>query len=417
MYAVILVAIMVSALVTMSLFTGCASTVETEPELSPERKAAIQDSLKQVWERKLNIAWSLGYENYKNKMYRDAVGHFWKVVEMDTIGKFPIVYNYLGESYVNMNIPDSAEIAYTMGIEEYPEKAYYHRNLGYILAAQGKNEEAIEQYRQAIKLEENPKPNDYRVLGNLLVTENLTEEAIPIYESLLELEPSDVEAQNVYAQILKSTGDEDRAIEQQEISLQQDPENTRLMFTLGETYFRRGEYKNSVEKFQMYLDKNPTDTFAMEYLGNAQQNLGNFRDAISTYEKLLGIDPDNAKILCEMATCYRELEQFSTARRIARRALAVDPNFGLAHIVIGETYEAAVDNCIASREEQQTKFDDKLVNQLAYEEYQKALNDPRYAVSARRHMNYIKDFIPTKEDRFMHPDLEQARFDCYQWIY
>ncbi len=415
--AVVAVFLLFAGLISSSMLSGCGPTGEEEVTLSPERKKAIQDSLKREWEKKLNIAWSLGYENYKNKMYRDCLKHFWKVAELDTGGRFPLVYNYLGESYVNLNVPDSAEIAYRLGVENYPEKAYYHRNLAYILNAQDQIEEAIEQYQEAIELDPKPKADDYRVLGNLLIRSDRIDEAIPVYQKLIELDPTDPEAQNILAQVFATTGDEEAALQAQEEALQKDPENTKLMYTLGESYFDRGEYQRSIEKFKMYIERNPEDTYALEYLGNAQQNLGKFREAIATYERILSLKPDNKKVLCEMATCYRELGQFPKARRTARQALSIDPDFGLAHIVIGEIYEAAADACISKREKRVSKFDDKLVYQLAYNEYQKAAKDLMYADLARRKMNYIKPEIPTKEDRFMHPNLKQARFDCYQWIY
>ncbi len=415
--ATVLVFLIFGALVTGSMLSSCAPTGEEEVTISPERQKAIQDSLKREWEKRLNIAWSLGYENYKNKMYRDCLKHFWKVAELDTVERFPLVYNYLGESYINLDIPDSARIAYELGVENYPQKAYYHRNLAYILNAQGEIEEAIPQYKKAIELDDKPKADDYRVLGNLLIRSDRIDEAIPVYQKLIELDPSDPEAQNILAQVLKTTGDEDAALEAQESALEKDPDNTKLMYSLGESYFNRGEYQQAIEKFKMYIERFPEDAYALEFLGNAYQNLGKFRDAIATYERILSLKPDNKKVLCEMATSYRELGQYPKARRTARQALNIDPDYGLAHIVIGEIYESAADDCISKREKRVTNIDDKLVYQLAFNEYAKAAQDPMYADLARRKMNYIKPEIPTTEDKFMHPNLTQARLDCYQWIY
>lgn len=414
----IAVAFLLMWVAVATMMTGCATTgVEQKPQISPERQKAIQDSLRKVYEFELNKSWSLGFENYKNKMYKDALRHFWRVAELDTIKRFPTLYRYLGDSYIKLQKPDSAEIVYRIATEKYPDNPFYHRSLGWLLTGKHENDQAIKEYQKAIELDSIPRPDDYRALGNLLVQEDRQEEAIEVYKKLVELEPDNAEAQSVLAQLLQATGQEDEALEAQESALKKDPKNTKLMYSLGEAYFKRSEFQKAVEKFEMYLKYKPEDVFALEYLGNSLQNLGEFRKAIGVYEKILAIQPDNKKAYCEMATCYRELGNFPKARSIVRKALKIDPNYGLAHIVLGEIYEDTADNCINKRAKKIVNFDDKLVYEMAYKEYQKATKDIQFADEARKKMSYVQPDIPTKEDRFMHPNQTKARLDCYKWIY
>lgn len=400
-----------------TLLTSCATTGgQQQQTLSPERQKAIQDSLRKIWDRKLNIAWSTAYEHTKNKLYRQAIPYFWKVVELDTVKRFPDLYTFLGDCYIKLNNPDSAMIVYRMGTEKYPQKSHYHRSLAWLLAGKQKASEAIDEYKKAIAID-STNVSDYKALGNLLVSENRNDEAIEVYHKILQMEPKNAEAQKVYAQLLGTTGDQDAVIEAQEKALKMDPKNTDLMYTLGETYFKMSEFQKSIEKFNLYLQLKPNDTFALEYLGNAKQNLEQYRDAISTYEKIIAIKPDNKKVLCDMATCYKELNQLRKARSIANKALNIDPNYGLAYIVRGEIYEVAVDNCMNKRGAKSTSFDDKLVYKLAYDQYAKATKDIQFADLARRKMNYLQPDIPTKEDYFMHQSQKKAKEACYQWIY
>ena len=414
----VLLAVFALGVSVSALFVGCATTgVPQETKISPERQKAINDSLTKIYEFELNKAWSLGYENYKGNMYKDALPHFWKVVELDTIKKFTSLYRYLGDSYIKLEKPDSAEIVYKMGADYYPDNSFYHRSLGWLLTGKRENAAAIEEYKKAIELEEEPKADDYRSLGNLLVQEDMIDDAIPVYEKLVALEPSNAEAQGVLAQLIRSTGDMDAYLDAQEKTLANDPENTRLMFSLGESYFKRSEFNKAIEKFSMLLSRSPEDTYALEFLGSSQQNLGKFRDAIGTYEKILALQPDNKKIYCEMATCYKELKNLTKARSLVRKAMNIDPAYGLAHIVLGEIYEVTADECVNKRAKKKVSFDDKLVYELAYKEFEKAAKDIQFADLARKKMNYIQQDIPTSEDRFMHPDQKQARLDCYKWLY
>ena len=77
-------------------------------------------------------------------------------------------------------------------------------------------------------------------------------------------------------------------------------------------------------------------------------------------------------------------------------------------------YEACADACARGR---QLKFDDKLVYELAYKEYQKATRDPGYRDLGTRRMEYVRPSIPTKGDRFMHQDQDKSKMDCHKWIY
>lgn len=411
--------ILVGALtIATSMMTGCATTSGgTEDSGLTAAEKARQDSIARAqWDRQLNLNWSLGFENHKNKLYRAAIPYFWKVFELDTVKRFSDLYTFLGDCYMKLNIPDSAQIVYEMGTQKFPEKTHYHRILAWLYANKQENEKAIEEYKKTIELDSD-NLDDYKALGNLLIVENRTDEAIEIYEKIIEMDPNNAEVQNTYAQLLGTTGDEDAVLEAKINASNADPQNTNLLFQIGEMFFKRSEYDKSIEYFDKLLAINPEDAMALEYVGNAQQNLGKFRDAIATYERVLAVRPDHKKVIAEMATCYKELKQLAKARSVANKALAIDPNYGLAYIVRGEIYEVAVDLCLNARGNRKLTFDDKLVYQLAYEEYAKAKNDIQFADLAQRKMNYVQPDIPTKEDRFMHQDQTRARNECYQWIY
>ncbi len=411
-----------------SFMSGCATTGEPgaaeqpaeEEEMSPAELAAQkakQDSLKEVYRRELLIAYSTGTEHNKNQNFRDAIKPLWKAARMDTAAEFPSIYRKLGESYMKLDKPDSALVAYQQALEKYPENAYYWRSVAWLQSAKQNNEEAIEAYYNAI--ENDPgKISDYKNLGRLLVAEDRTGEAINIYKELTELAPNDAEAQNVYAQLLSRTGDQEAVIEAKEKALQANPDDVSLMFDLAQTYYKRGEYEKAIEKYNMLLEKNPEDRDALEYKGNALQYNEQYRRAIETYEKALAIQPDNARVMAEMAACYMELGNFKKAMSVANKAINIDPSYGMSYIVKGDIYVAVADNCIAQREKSKTTYDDKLVYQLAYDQYAKAADtDIQVADLARKKMRSIQPETPTTEDKFLHPDKKKATGECYDWLY
>ncbi len=412
--------LLILAVLVIGVFMNfnCAPTAQqARPMVDVARQKAIQDSIRKVYEYELNKTWSTAFEHYKNKNYESAINPFWKVIELDTIERFKDQkYSLLSDSYIKLNKPDSAQIVLEMGVKKYPGNAYLHRTLAYFLDSRGQTEEAIQEYQKATEIDPS-RPADWKALGNLYIKTNQVELATRAFEKVTELDPTDQDAQKVLSRLYKSTGDAEAAIKRMEEVKRLDPNNAENLFNLGREYFNLEDYNNAVLNLELMLKLKPNDPTAMEFLGNALQNRGDFRRAINVYNEILKLKPDHIKVMCDMATSYRELGQFSTARNYARQALGVDPKFGLARIVIGEIYESAAEKCYTARGKKMPEFDDKLIYDLAYQEYQKATQDPQFRELAERKMNYVNQSRPTKEDLFFHKGQTRPKDPCYDWIY
>lgn len=405
------------ALATSLVFIfGCVPPAGKEgPQINEARQKAVQDSLQRIYDRKMALYASTGFEYYKNKMYRNCIKPLWKIVELDTAQRYKRTITYLSDAYIKLNNADSAQIALEIGTQKFPKNAYLHRNLGYIYGSRGMIEEAISEYEKALAINDTT-ASDWKQVANLYIRNDQQDEAINAYKKVVGLNPKDQEAQKTLSQLYKSTGDADAAIQGMEEVKKLDPQNVENLFSLGKEYFNIEDFDNAIVNFNALLNLKPGDISALSYLGASYSNSGQCNKAIAAYKKAIDIQPDNKKLHTDVATCYKELGKFSTARNYANKALRIDSKFGLANIVRGEIYEAAVEECMADRGKDAPEFDDKLVFELAYKEYKKATNDLQYKDMAAGKMRYVKDFIPKKEDRFFHKHT-QAKLNCYKWIY
>jgi len=395
---------------------GCAPTTQkVSPEVDAARQKAIQDSLQKVYDFELNKAWSTAYEYYKNKTYRSSIKPFWRVIELDTIDRFKEKYSLLSDAYVKLNNPDSAQLVLEKGVKAYPNNAHLHRTLAYFLDGRGLTEDAIREYETATQIDSSV-VTDWKALGNLYIKTDRLDDATRAFEKVVELDPKDQDAQRTLSRLYKSSGNADAAIRRMEEVKKLDPNNTENLYNLGKEYFNNGDYDNAIENFKLLLKLKPEDTSAMEYLGNSLQNKGHYRRAINVYNEIMKLKPDNKKVLCDIATCYKELGQFRTGRNYARRALKIDPKYGLPHIVIAEIYEAQAEKCYTARGKKLPEYDDKLIYDLAYQEYKKAARDLQYKDMAERRASYVKEFRPTKEDKFFYKN-KRPKDPCYDWIY
>jgi len=129
--------------------------------------------------------------------------------------------------------------------------------------------------------------------------------------------------------------------------------------------------------------------------------------------------PNNVEIHVHVAINYLEIGELSNARSSAIEALKYDNNFGKAYFVLGQIYEAAVEQC---RNSGSYKFQDKLVLGEAYRQYTNASKFKEYTNEAELKMQYLKDFLITIEDRFFNKDKKlpngqyQIIENCYKWI-
>ncbi len=375
------------------------------------------EAARKKYEFELLKSWSFGFENYKNKQYDSSKKHFWNVVKLDTINKFGAkTYRYLGNSYLNGGDPDSAQVIFELGAEKYPEYTYLHRMLGYLLSNRGLTEEAVERYKKVVE-QEPESVDDWNQLASLYVKLEQDEDAIAAYDKILAIDPNNMEAQQKKTALISRSGDIDALIAEKEKIRERNPQDSQVRFDLGKLYFEQvEEFEKSIERFHEFLTLVPNDIAAMEYVGNAYSRLDKSNDAITQFKAIMQIQPDNKKVMAEISRCYKDLGRFVSARSYARKVLAIDKSYGLGWIALGEAYEASAERCI-NQKDSKVDFNDKLVYELAYGQYKKALADLEFRQDAERHLSFLQGVLPTQEDKFMHKNQKKATGECYEWIY
>lgn len=372
-----------------------------------------EEQARKKYEFELAKSWSFGWENYKNKQYEGATKHFWRLVKIDTIQKFPRVYRYLGDSYFKLNQPDSAQLVFEMGARKHPDDPHLHRMLGYLLLQRDQIVEAIDEYEKVKELEPES-VEDLKQLASLYVRADRINDAIETYERILELDPDHVEAQKNLSELLRTTGDIEGVIEAKLKVAEQDSQNAQVRFDLGKLYFDQGKYEEAIQWFNALLQLSPSDVQAMEHIGQSYQRLEQYGKAIEQFKKILEIEPKNKRVMCQISRSYTERGNFSRARTYARRALSIDNAYGLGWIVLGEAYEASAEQCDAG--DGTLGYDDKLVYELAYQKYVRASRDLEFKGDAETKINYLSPLLPTNEDVFMHSTEKRPATSCYEWI-
>jgi tetratricopeptide (TPR) repeat protein len=242
----------------------------------------------------------LGAYYYDEKQWDNAIAQFKEAVKNNS--KLMLAYNYLGQAYSEKGDADDAIPQYQEAIELDPGYAIAHYNLGIAFAKKGLMDQAIAEYQKALASDPVADARNYstptsqevvsmtmtrdyslfhNALGLALAWEGRMEEAIVQYREALELNPHFEDASNNLASALLKKNQ---------------PMDARTHNNLGTILRREGRLDDAIIEYQQAIKIDPLYAPAHFNLGNALVQKGDVNDAIVEYQAALKIKPDNAMV-------------------------------------------------------------------------------------------------------------------------
>jgi len=198
----------------------------------------------------------------------------------------------------------------------------------------GKNEEAIDSYKQAIKLA----PDQifaWNNLGNLCLKIDRNHEAMIAFQKALEHNSVDPIAWNGMGDVYSRSEYVDDAIAAYRKSIDLAPLLPHPWNGLGEIYAHSGRFDDSVRAFQKAIKLN--SHFIQPWLGLARlyAKQERYRDASKGYQQALMIDPQNSSIWNELGCIFLEARRYDDAVEAISKAIELDRGFGWAYSNLG----------------------------------------------------------------------------------
>jgi tetratricopeptide (TPR) repeat protein len=190
------------------------------------------------------------------------------------------------------------------------------------------------------------------------------------------------------------------------------PDNPKYLLDLGQFYYEGGNLAKTIEFDQRYLEAKPDDIAAWELIGDAYKRTGAIPQAMDAYRQILRLDSNNVRAYSELAAIYVDQGNIDQAIAEAKRALAIDAESAQANYVMGE---AAVkwgmrklETDHPGRELTKMPYNFKeLFKNIATNYFEKARKEPHWRNFAIEQINYLNQFYPNPEDRFMAPPAER----------
>jgi tetratricopeptide (TPR) repeat protein len=272
--------------------------------------------------------------------------------------------------------------------------AWAHNRRGELLIDEGRQQEAIRDFRDAISLD----PNCSLAIHNRAVTlaqHNETAAALRDFNRVIELNPGLAIAYRNRAELLAMLGRIDEALRDYTRAIEGQPDNAELYRARGSAWHRAGDFEQALADLNRAIELAP-DADGFTQRGNVAAERGEFDRAIDDFRRALAIDPKWAEAYRSLAwlhaTCvdpqYRDPDQALAA---ARRAAELSPNDSFVLEALAAAYASAGTFDEAVRVQQQAiaaagaDFAEPLRQRLAlYQQGQPFLSDSK-AVRAASH--------------------------------
>ena len=173
------------------------------------------------------------------------------------------------------------------------DKAADHVNLGTLLLDQGKITEAVEQYRQAVKLDPGDEDAHYN-LALALVRQGNRREAKEQYLEALRILPDYAEAHNNLGNLLVAEENLEEGIVHFRAALKNSPDYASAHNNLGTALARQGKVMEAIACFREALRLKPEYLEAGYNLGSACLSQNRIGEAIFQFTNILQQHPDFA---------------------------------------------------------------------------------------------------------------------------
>jgi protein O-mannosyl-transferase len=204
-----------------------------------------------------------------------------------------------------------------------PDYFLAHINLGNSLERLGSISEAVEQYQQAIQIRPTSAPA-YINLGVALAKLGRTNDAIKSFEDAVKYAPENGPAHRNLGALLLATGKQHDAIAHLQAALRLEPDQSADIHQyLGEAFLAIGDSTDAIQHLQEALRVEPKVGEIHETLAIAMAKSGRLPEAIEQFEQAVLLDKDNAQDYKNLAIAYAQLDRINEAVVTAEKSLAL----------------------------------------------------------------------------------------------
>jgi tetratricopeptide (TPR) repeat protein len=256
----------------------------------------------------------------------------------------------------------NVEALWTDTLAKNPDSLLARRDLGRLLLRAGRFDEAIAQYRAAVRVD----PGDVETLvslGNAQFGLGRQDEAVESYSAALKINKDSPEAHANLGVIRGKQGRVDEAIQHNRRAVELNPNLVKVRVSLAAALAAKGEFAEAVQQYDAALKLNPDQPMAQINMAIALAVLGRVEEAAERYDKAatsvaaysrrleqegrvdeaiaqlkeaMRLIPNNARSRYDLAMLYIRQGKPADARPHLNQALLLKPDFPEAKRALDE---------------------------------------------------------------------------------
>jgi tetratricopeptide (TPR) repeat protein len=212
-----------------------------------------------------------------------------------------------------------------------------HFNLGNALRQEGRVDDAITHYEEALQIA----PRDAETHNNLgiaLSQKGREDDAITCFQKALEIQPDYAEAHHNLGKALFETGKIDDAITHFQQASQIKPDYADAFLMLGNAFLQKGSVDNAITQYQQALEIQPAFALAHDNLAIALRRKGRVDEAIAHFQQALQINPDDADAHNNLGNAQLQKGRVDEAIACYQKALQFKPGSATMHFNLGNAF-------------------------------------------------------------------------------
>jgi len=207
-----------------------------------------------------------------------------------------------------------------------PSTATDWYNKGLALKEQGKYDEAIQAYDEAIRLDPNYAEAWYKK-GNALIGQGKYDEAIQAYDEAIRLDPNYAKAWYNKGTALYSQGKYDEAIEAYDEAIRLDPKLAEPWDNKGSALAHQGKYDEAIQAYDEAIRLDPNDAKTWNNKGVSLEDQGKYDEAIEAYDETIRLDPKLAVAWYNKGNALKKLGEYDEAIKAYDEVIRLNPDF------------------------------------------------------------------------------------------
>jgi len=199
-------------------------------------------------------------------------------------------------------------------------------------------------------------PGALNNLGVLYFRKGMHEEAMEQFKEALKVDPKFDLARENLQYLFAETSLEDPDVRRWRDEVKKDPENFEALLRLGVSYQNMGRFREASEMLGAVVEKNPEHAIARAHLGTTLKAQGLYQQALEHYVYIAGYFAKSAVFHTDLGEVYYNLGRTDEAIAELASAIKIDAGYWRSHFLLsfaygdnGQLQEALEESRVASR--------------------------------------------------------------------